>query len=263
LTSTVCPHLKTEEEGQFKCMVLGSIIDPLALPCLSRYWECPYYLQALREKELREAEVVPEEKPVEKKEEAVEVAREEAEVVEEFPVTMPTLLMEKELEERVERIFRDFKVLDEYWSRYEKEAKRVLESWERVRDSLVSFNRTLNNLIETIEVELKEIELRRSLGLIDEDQYMELKSKLEEKINKYREELERLENTLTQAERKALEHQQRAFASAPLIRTKLKLGLTKLENMFKEGKISEGLFIKLKDEITKALGEGVEQGGGE
>ena len=258
--SNVCPHLRQDDEGRFRCVVLGSIVDPIALPCLSRYWECPYYLQAAREEELKAEEAKPVTEVVEEKEvseEAEEVSVVEA--AEALPRPIPEIPLKEELKESIENSLRSFKLLDEHWRRYESEAKRTLEEWAEVKEELIGYSRLLNNLVETIKNEIHEIEAKRELGFLDVEEANKLISSLREKMEKYSAELSEVNSLYKQLEAKAKDHRKRIIAAVPLVRNRLRLSLMKLENLFKEGKISKEMYEKLKKELEEALGEGVAQ----
>ena len=252
MSTTICPYLERDEQGQFRCKVLGSVVDPVALNCLGKFWECPYYLQAQQERELsieeeREIEKIPEEeiKPIEET------------IPEETRPEIEKGILSVELAQSIETLFKNFDILDDYWEKYSSEAKRVLDMWDRLRDRLASALKVLRDLLDSIDSEINELDVRKELGLIGEEEYTKLKEILEERRSKLEAEYQRLSDMFENAERRSIDHKRKALASIPLIKSKLKAGLIRLETLYREGKISDDLFSKLKQEIEKALGEEV------
>lgn len=263
-SENICPGLYRDEKGKFYCAYAGGIeVDPAFMPCLAEYWECPYYIgHKEREKAEEEAEEaapqVVEEAPAEsaavEAQETVEAATPEAAetgiAVEAAPVAEEKADVLGEIDSIAERAIS----LNDLWEKYDREARSLIEAWEEVRENAEKIVLSLQQSIDTYLGELSKLEVKHRIGVITDDVYEELRSELERKIAEKRELQENIVSKINEVERLILPHFKRVKVSEakPEI-AKLRLALSKLEEMYKTGQISEDTYRKLKNEIEEKI----------
>ncbi|RLE77740.1 MAG: hypothetical protein DRJ44_01355 [Thermoprotei archaeon] len=236
--STVCPSLYRDKEGRFICSRAQQEVDPVFMPCLSNYTECPIFSSTPPPPEVKE-EVV--EKPVQVVEEAVEaVEKPIAKKVEE----------EEELIDKFENILREVDEIDSRWVAYESSANKLLETWNSLRNEALRILASIDSTLQTYAEEIKEVELKYEMGLLNEESYREIKEKLENGLKKYENIRIQIIEYLDTIENRIDRHYQRlkVTAAKPDI-GKLKISLMKLEEMYNQGKIDKNTFEKIKSEI--------------
>ncbi|RLF24085.1 MAG: hypothetical protein DRN15_04100 [Thermoprotei archaeon] len=225
---SVCPYLRSRTDGSYECLKTGSDVNPFIAPCLATYSECPYF----------KLEIVEERKEEEVKEEVEE--KEEVVVKEEKPYT------------RVEEIENWISSLDNMWRRYEKEAIKVIEEWHKYRQELLRKLSSMNRVIKDYETELNEVEARRELGMIDGDIYERLIDDLNRTLEELRKDRDELDNIIRRIDTMLEPHYRRVRPSfARPSPSKIKLGLLKLEELYKAGKIEKEVYEKLKKELEE------------
>jgi len=208
------------------------------MPCLSNYTECPIFSSTPPPPEVKE-EVV--EKPVQVVEEAVEaVEKPIAKKVEE----------EEELIDKFENILREVDEIDSRWVAYESSANKLLETWNSLRNEALRILASIDSTLQTYAEEIKEVELKYEMGLLNEESYREIKEKLENGLKKYENIRIQIIEYLDTIENRIDRHYQRlkVTAAKPDI-GKLKISLMKLEEMYNQGKIDKNTFEKIKSEI--------------
>ncbi len=263
-SENICPGLYRDEKGKFYCAYAGGIeVDPAFMPCLAEYWECPYYI-GHKEKEKAEEEAeeaapqVVEEAPAESAavevQETVEATTPEAAetgiTVETAPVAEEKADVLGEIDSIAERAIS----LNDLWEKYDREARSLIEAWEEVRENAEKIVLSLQQSIDTYLGELSKLEVKHRIGVIKDDVYEELRSELERKIAEKRELQESIVSKINEVERLILPHFKRVKVSEakPEI-AKLRLALSKLEEMYKTGQISEDTYRKLKNEIEEKI----------
>ncbi|MEZ0320218.1 MAG: hypothetical protein ABWK05_09570 [Pyrobaculum sp.] len=240
---SVCPALR-RGEGGFVCGYTNKAIDPFSWYCIGNYTECPIYIRYARE---------------EKKQAAAPRREEELKpVAEVLPLAAerPEAEFEKAIKPVVDNVVLKYddlvKKLDNAWKEYENDVVNVKRQWEVEKMSLLRVREILSNTITDYEKMLAELELKKDF--LPEDSYEQLRKDLEGK-------LESLKNLLTEVQSKyeALEeglgaHFKRVLStstSAEVI--SLKLSLSKLDELLREGKISRETYEKLKKELEELL----------
>lgn len=235
------------------CEAAGRFVDPGLMPCIANYRECSYYIARARV----HSGISPALTPAPG---AQPLARTEivARLEEQTP---PQLIGERgaeELEEEVSRMLRDVEglaiELNEKWSAYEEGARRLLKMWEETSSSGAHVLRALNDVINMYERLLNNLGLLLDSGRLSQKAYEELKSEAESNLNNFKRRREELERVMKSVERLITPHIQRVKVSEakPEI-GKLRISLMKLEQMFKEGKVSEEVYEKMKKELEERI----------
>jgi DNA repair exonuclease SbcCD ATPase subunit len=248
--ATVCPGLYKDERGKFYCRYAGDAeIDPAFMPCLLEYWECSFYIKHRRAEKAEEEE---------KKKETPKP--EEVRAVEEVKTVAPAFVAPP-TETRVESFGYDIDSLIEragelakLWENYEEEARRVVEEWEelgeKIRKELAGLEASINAYIE----ELDRVEKLFESGRISEEEFSDLRSRIESKLAEKNSEREALARKLAELDRVVLPHYKRVKVAEvkPEI-AKLRLALSKLEERFKSGSISEEVYKRLRTELEDKI----------
>jgi len=246
--ATVCPGLYKDEKGKFYCRFADNAeIDPAFMPCLLEYWECPFYI---RHKQAEKALGVEKE----------EIKQQEAPPATVPTVEMPTLIVSptevsaERFTDEVDRLIDRASELARLWESYESEARRVVEEWEELRDKIKRELAGLEAVINAYISEKGRLEKLLDEGKISEEEYIDLNSRLEKKLAEKNSEKEALTKKLADLDRVVLPHYKRVkVAEAKPELAKLRLALSKLEERFKSGSISEEVYMRLRAELEDKI----------
>jgi hypothetical protein len=239
---SVCPVLRRGEAG-FICGYTNKPIDPFSWYCIGNYTECPIYIRYTREERKPEAQR-PEEAP-----------KPLAEVLPLAPERLEAEF-EKAIKPVIENIVLKYddivKKLDDAWRDYENSVVGARRQWEVEKMSLLRAQELLSRTIGDYEKMLAEIELKRDF--LPPDAYEEARRDLETKLEALRSLLDEVKAKYTALEEGLGAHFRRVLStstSAEVI--SLKLSLSRLEELLKEGKISRETYEKLKNELEELL----------
>ncbi len=262
-SENICPGLYRDEKGRFYCAYAGGIeVDPAFMPCLAEYWECPYYISH-QEKEAAAKTEEEGEAPSEAEEGAAievheaEIAPTPEEAVKETPQVAVAAEAEAppvEITQDIDRIAGKAIDLNKLWEQYDAEARQLIDEWEEVRENAEKIILSLQQSIDTYLGELSKLEVKHRLGIVTDEVYESLRGELERLIEEKRELQESIVKKISEAERLIMPHFKRVKVSEakPEI-AKLRLALSKLEEMYKAGQISEETYTKLKNEIEEKI----------
>ena len=241
---SICPGLKRTETG-YVCEYSGRPVNPFAWYCVLDYYMCPIYVSHTK------AEV---EKPTEVKSEEVKpVEREVAEVTPPKVIELDEFLI-NELRNIVEKYENKTKEIEDLWGKYEKFVNEVKLNFDRENIIIEHYLTMLNRLINRYEEDLKEIEYRRYVGLIDDETYTKLKDSINEKLIKLKDIHNELNSRYLRVVETLLNHVKRIYLTTTSTEvTKLRLAYTKLGDLIRDGKISQNIYEKLKNEIEKLI----------
>lgn len=250
--SSVCPYLYRDREGKFTCEARGGRVDPGLMPCLASYKECPFYAaRAALRVEPREIEQLPTVQPP---------PLERQRILEEEKMPEQPLI-EKGVEELEEKVFETLKTvealaveLNERWSSYEEGARRLVKIWEEVSMSGDHALRALSEVADMYGKLLGNLRLLLDSGRISQATFEELRKEVESNLDEYRRRRENLEKALKSVERLVTPHIHRVKVSEAKPEVgKLRLGLMKLEQLYKEGKVSREVYEKMKRELEDKI----------
>jgi hypothetical protein len=172
--------------------------------------------------------------------------------------TETTLEAEDELIRSSESIIARFegnaKALNDKWKDYESSVQSTRQNWDTEKAKLRRYIMILERIRNKYGDDLKEVELRRSMGLIDDDTYNKLKDSIQKRFDKVDNKLKELNARYQEIENTINQHYRRLLLTTvtPEV-SKLKLSLAKLEEMYRDGKISKEVYEKLKAEIEGVI----------
>ncbi|WP_069807408.1 hypothetical protein [Vulcanisaeta thermophila] len=256
----VCPGLERTPTG-YLCTYSQKQVNPYAWYCLGDYYECPIYIQYMK---TRGVQAKPETKPTQTVQSLQQVQAQTTQaraVVTTVKVeTPPAVDTEDELIRNSENILGKFegsaKALDNKWRDYENSVQSTKQSWEVDKMRLMRYISILTRISEKYSEDLKEIEIRRSMGLINEDTYNKLRESVQKKLDKINNKLKELNTRYQEIDNQINQHYRRLLMTTVTPETsKLKLSLAKLEEMYREGRISKEVYEKLKAEIQGVIGQ--------
>ncbi|MGC8543666.1 MAG: hypothetical protein ACP5NQ_06960, partial [Vulcanisaeta sp.] len=146
------------------------------------------------------------------------------------------------------------KSLNDKWKDYEGSVQSVRQNWETEKAKLRRYMMILERIRNKYSEDLKEVELRRSMGLISDDAYNKLKESIQKKLDKIGDKLKELNAKYQEIDTTINQHYKRLLLTTvtPEV-SKLKLSLAKLEEMYREGKISKEVYEKLRAEIEGVI----------
>ncbi|MFP3491791.1 MAG: hypothetical protein RXN86_03350, partial [Vulcanisaeta sp.] len=140
------------------------------------------------------------------------------------------------------------------WKDYESSVQSTRQNWDTEKAKLRRYIMILERIRNKYGDDLKEVELRRSMGLIDDDTYNKLKDSIQKRFDKVDNKLKELNARYQEIETTINQHYRRLLLTTvtPEV-SKLKLSLAKLEEMYRDGKISKEVYEKLKAEIEGVI----------
>jgi len=250
--STACPYLYRDERDRFMCHATRHAVDPALMPCLSDFLECPYYKEetARREAEKeaeKEARVEAPAAPEEREIPVVTVPEAAAEIEEKEYAEYRVLALLTNVDSICDR-------LDESWTSYEKEVNNLLSLWEEIERESKLILEAVNNVLDTYNKIIVDLEYKLKNKLISEADYKELREKTKQVIDRYEELKERIISRFREAEKRVMPHFQRVkMEEAKPLLGRLRLTLIRLQDMRKEGKISEEAYTKLREELETRI----------
>ncbi len=152
----------------------------------------------------------------------------------------------KELEGMLDQI-------DRLWNEYQSSVLKTFEVWQDLKGILLSKIAELQGLIDYCKEKLKELDVKMKIGLIDEDEANKLKDEIKTTLDRATESLAKFEEWLSTFNRRIENHLRIVLSQvyAPEAE-EIKARLSKIEELYKEGKISESLYNRLKS-IIEAL----------
>jgi len=137
--------------------------------------------------------------------------------------------------------------LDTMWSEYHSGVIRALELWRDLKREIQGKIAELQGLIEYCQERLKEVDIKAKIGLIDEGEASALSEELRMTINESSETLSRLQKELANTNSRVEEHIRRVALQVLLSSEKeFKERIARLESLYREGKISEELYKKMR-----------------
>jgi hypothetical protein len=239
---SVCPALRRGEVG-FVCSYTKRPIDPFSWYCIGNYAECPIFIRFSRE----------ETKPVAPKPEEVHKPLAEAPPL---ALERPAAEFEKAIKPVIDNVVMKYdelvKKLDDAWKEYESNVVGARRQWEVEKMTLLRAQELLSMTITNYEKMLAEIELKKEF--LPPDSYQEVKRDLEAKLEALRELLDEVKTKYTALEEGLGVHFRRVLTSSTSAEViSLKLSLSRLEELLKEGKISQETYEKLKKELEELL----------
>ncbi|MCS7104489.1 MAG: hypothetical protein NZ954_02855 [Thermofilaceae archaeon] len=252
--SAVCPYLYRDREGKFKCDVSGEFVDPGLMPCLANFRECPLYARAKTATTTTLRPHTPEVAPP--GEAPLYLTEREVTSRLEIPASLEKGVeeMEEEVAQRIKAIEIAASDLDEKWKIYEEDAKKLMKTWEDVSTNGNHTLRALNNVIELYEKLLDNLNILLQNKRISDKSYETLKKDLENNLENYKTIRNNIGQALKNAERLVIPHIQRIkVAEARPELGKLRLSLMKLEQLYKEGKVSQEVFEKMRNELAAKI----------
>ncbi len=244
MSRPTCPGLERRGNSYY-CSYGGRPVNPFQWYCLGAYRECPIYVQASRE-----AQVKPELKP----------AHAIVQPIPQTPTTPATIEGEmedalvKSGEEIIARFEEAARVLNEKWSDYENSVKDAWKSWETERVKLRRLIAVLEKAKGKYEADLKEVELRKSMGLLSEDAYEKLKGSLSARLERLSAKLGELNSRIQQVENILSQHYKRLLTTTITPEAgRLRLSLARLEELYREGRISREVYERLRAELERVV----------
>ncbi|MEM1734107.1 MAG: hypothetical protein QXY12_07140 [Pyrobaculum sp.] len=237
---SVCPALR-RGEGGFVCSYSNKAIDPFSWYCISNYTECPIYIRFSRERpSVRVVEDQP--KPL-------------AEVLQ-----LPSERLEAEFEKAIKPVIDNIvlkyddlvKKLDNTWREYENDVVNAKRQWEVEKMSLLRAYDLLGRTIGDYEKMLAQLELKREF--MSEEAYEGLRRELSDKLEALKNLSDEVRAKYAMLEESLGAHFRRVLSTSTTAEIiSLKLSLSKLEDLLKEGRISRETYEKLKKELEELL----------
>ncbi len=246
-SGAVCPALKRQGDT-YICEYTGRPVNPYAWSCLLDYYTCPIYI---RHRAAAKAAEKPEQKPA------------EATVTTETPAETRPVEIAKEYEELIvddlRRLISEYENrvqdLNDKWNTYERSVNDARTSFSKDRIIIEHHLELLKRAIIMYESDLKELDYRRTVGLLDDEQYVKLREEIENRLEKLKREYEELSRRYNEVINGISTHVKRLITVTPSLEiSKMRLVLARLDELLREGKITQEIYEKLKREIENLVG---------
>ncbi len=253
-SGAVCPALKRQGDT-YICEYTGRPVNPYAWSCLLDYYTCPIYI---RHQAAAKAAEKPEQRLVESAETTTAASAAITAEAKPAEVTTPREYEELIIDD-LRRIISEYenKVqdLNEKWNTYEKSVNDTRLSFSKDRILIEHHLELLKRAIIMYETDLKELDYRRSVGLLDDEQYVKLRDEIESRLSKLKKEYEELSRRYGEVTSGISTHVRRLLTITPSLEvSKMRLVLARLDELLREGKISQEIYEKLKREIESLVG---------
>ncbi len=247
--SAVCPALRREGD-MYICSFTNKPVNPYAWYCFLDYITCPIYIRhraAIETKpETQQVQTIEsaEVKPVETK--PVEVA------------VKPSREYEDMIIEDLEKIIQDFEnrvsELDRKWREYEEYVNNTRTQFDKQRILIEHHLELLKRIISMYELDLKELDYRKDLGILDDEQYSKLREEIENRLSKLRRVFDELYRRFEYISGGIISHVKKLLTVVPTPEVgKMRVILTRLDELLRDGKISREVYERLKRELESLL----------
>ena len=146
------------------------------------------------------------------------------------------------------------KEMEYWWDKYSEFVRGVLDDWEKNKDEIKHRIIELTSAIENFKSLAKELDIKHELGLISDSEYNSIKTKYNNELVKYNEELEQLKTSYDKIESSIKRHYKRIMH--PIVKSNeedIKKKLELLDKLFKEGKVKEEVYKRLRKELEDFL----------
>lgn len=241
---SVCPALR-RGEGGFICGYTNKQVNPFDWYCIGNYAECPIYIR------YKGGEQAPKQE-----------AEREAQAAQTQPTTQVVQLtaveraaeadFDKALRPVVDNVFMKFddvlKKLDGAWQEYEASVLNYRRQWEVEKLVLRRSLDLLSSSISDYERALNELELKKDL--MPEEEYNKARKEIEERLNSLRALMEEVGRRYGAIEDAINQHFKRVLSTSTNAEViNLRVSLSRLDELLKEGKISKEAYERLKKEL--------------
>ncbi len=249
--SAVCPALRREGD-MYICSFTNKPVNPYAWYCFLDYVTCPIYVRHRSATETKpetatstqQVELKSEIKPVEVK--PVEVS------------VRPLKEYEDMIVEDLERMIKEFEdrvsELDRKWKEYEDYVNNTRTLFDKERIIIEHHLELLKRVISMYELDLKELDYRKDLGILDDEQYSKLREEIENRLSKLRRQFEELYRRFEYVSGGVLSHVKKLLTVIPTPEIgKMRVILTRLDEFLRDGKISREVYERLKRELESLV----------
>ena len=142
---------------------------------------------------------------------------------------------------------------DRLWKEYQSIVLKAFELWHDIRGSILNKIAELQGLVEYCKEKVKEIDVKAKIGLIEEEEASKLSEEIRTTLDNASKSLNQFEEWLNNFNSRVEQHLKIVILHARSSEIEeIKSTLGKVEELYKEGKISEALYNRLKI-ILKAL----------
>lgn len=159
-------------------------------------------------------------------------------------------MLSEEIEKIVEKYEVEIKRLEDLWQSYREAARTMVNSWIRERVNIIAKISELEGLLKSYENELKELEVKYEIGVINEEELTRKTGPLIENMRILRDTLDKLKESLKRIDEIMIIHALQAKlpmsgGSLNDIKKKLKA----LKELYEKGQIRKEVYEKLKLEL--------------
>ena len=242
-------------EGGYICGAVNRTVNPEAWYCFMDYLSCPLYINYIRRQKGQETQatqaiaqtqqVTTEVKPIVTVTQQAQVKAAISEPEDEVVSKLRSIL--SSMQDRV-------KALDDAWKDYEDKANTAKSELDKNEHLIMQFIASLEGIKANLEESIKELEYRRSAGIINEESYNKAREYVDKRLSNVSQQLSEMREMFNKIQESILTHYKRVLSESTEA-AKVKLSLAKLEELYRMGKVSKDVYEKIKAQLTAIGGQ--------
>ncbi len=242
-------------EGGYICGAVNRTVNPEAWYCFMDYLSCPLYINYIRRQKGQETQttqaiaqtqqVTTEVKPIVTVTQQAQVKAAISEPEDEVVSKLRNIL--SSMQDRV-------KALDDAWKDYEDKANTAKSELDKNEHLIMQFIASLEGIKANLEESIKELEYRRSAGIINEESYNKAREYIDKRLSNVSQQLSEMREMFSKIQESILTHYKRVLSESTEA-AKVKLSLAKLEELYRTGKVSKDVYEKIKAQLTAIGGQ--------
>ncbi|WP_291999370.1 hypothetical protein [Caldivirga sp.] len=247
----VCPLLK-KTEGGYICGAVDRTVNPEAWYCFMDFPSCPLYINYVRRQKGQETQAVAQTQQVTTEVKPIVT------VTQQVPVRTAISEPEDEAVNKLRSILDSMqgrvKALDETWKDYEDKANTAKSELDKNEHLIMQYIASLEGIKANLEESIKELEYRRSAGIIDEESYSKARDYVDKRLSNVSQQLSEMKEMFNKIQESILTHYKRVLSESTEA-AKVKLSLAKLEELYRTGKVSKEVYEKIKAQLAVIGGQ--------
>jgi len=245
---STCPYLRKQLMGGFTCYITKSKIMPEYFEkyCSGSYVDCQYYrVPEIDKPKISTHEVKNVNEPIHVK------------IIDKQSVTSEktNVVTQQNQIFNVSELYNLLNELENAWHQYETKATEIIKRWEAEREKIIAEILKEHSALDSIIMNEEELEGRKLLGLIKDEEYNVLKIKINDEKKIVENKIKSFIDQIVSFEKKINQHRERLHLTLKQqdLET-LNKKLADLESMREKGVISGVVYEKLKREINAQIG---------
>ena len=239
-------------EGGYICGAVNRTVNPEAWYCFMDYPSCPLYINYIRRQKGQETQAIAQTQQVTTEVKPIVTVTQQAQV--KAAISEPEDEVVSKLRNILSSMQDRVKALDDAWKDYEDKANTAKSELDKNEHLIMQFIASLEGIKANLEESIKELEYRRSAGIINEESYNKAREYVDKRLSNVSQQLSEMREMFSKIQESILTHYKRVLSESTEA-AKVKLSLAKLEELYRTGKVSKDVYEKIKAQLTAIGGE--------